>query len=65
MVNQYLQLAYRITALPRMKQILDKADQDYDGFAMWLAAALRAEGVYQVPSFITEALNSGDGSYRP
>jgi hypothetical protein len=60
-----MELAKRITAHPRMRQILDKGNQDYDGFALWLADMLRAEGVYQLPAGIVEALNSGDGVYRP
>ena len=58
-------LADRIVKLPRMKQVLDAANQDYECFAMWLADVLDHEGVYALPPSVQEALNSGDGVYKP
>ena len=58
-------LAQRITEHPRMRQILDKANQEHACFAVWLADFLRHERVYALPRHIEEALNSDDGVYRP
>lgn len=61
----YEKLAARIVEHPRMKQVLDKANQDHDGFRMWLADMLREDGCYELPDSMQHALNSGDGVYRP
>ena len=63
--DKYDYLAAKITEMPRMKQILDKANQEHACFSMWLADVLRHERVYALPSSIEEALNSGDGTYKP
>jgi len=65
MSDQYDELGKRVVARPHMQRILNAANQDHEGFRMWLTDVLRAEGVYQLPSSIVEALNSGDGVYRP
>ena len=61
----YTDLAIKITKLPYMARILDKANHDHDAFRMWLSDVLRAERVGDLPESVIEALNSGDGAYRP
>jgi hypothetical protein len=39
--DSYDAIAQSIVALPRMRQVLDKGNQDYDAFTSWLASALR------------------------
>lgn len=43
MPDRFDRLGARIAAHPRMKQILDKANQDHACFASWIAAFLRVD----------------------
>lgn len=43
MADRFDRQGKRIAAHPRMKQILDKANQDHACFASWIAAFLRAD----------------------